>query len=98
MLFVMILKWRSGLSKEQRDQALVRRAQWNYPESVKLIAEYWPSSDDASVLSIFETTEQGAMLEIGLTWGDMFEIRVSPAITAEEGLTLGAQLLGGSSA
>ena len=93
MLFVMVLKWQPGLSREQRDGALMRRAQWQYPQGVKLRGEYWPASDSVAVVSIFETDDQAALLEIGVTWGDVFQIEVSPALTAEDGLKLGPEVL-----
>jgi hypothetical protein len=33
MLFVMTMKWRPGLTRDQRDSALMRRAQWQYPRA-----------------------------------------------------------------
>jgi hypothetical protein len=89
MLFVMILEWQPGLSKEQIDGALGRRAQWNYPEGVRLIGEYWPMSADVPVLSIFETDDHAALMEITFTWGDVFKIDMHPAVSAEDGLRLG---------
>jgi hypothetical protein len=97
MLFVMILKWQSGLSKEQRDGVLMRRAQWNYPEGVRLIGEYWPQVEDAAVVSIFETNDHKSLMEISLAWGDAFNISVSPAVSVEDGLRMGAEILGAGS-
>ena len=94
MLFVMTLKWQPSLTRDQRDSALMRRAQWQYPDGVKPHGEYWPSSESVAVVSIFETDDHGALMEIGLTWGDMFQLGVSPAVTAEDGLRLGAAAMG----
>ena len=93
MLFVMTLKWQPGLTREQLDGALLRRAQWQYPQGVQLHGEYWPASEDMTVLSVFETEDQAALLEIALTWGDVFQIEVSPALTAEDGLRLGPEVM-----
>jgi len=93
MLFVMTLKMRPGLTRDQRDGALLRRSQWKYPQGVKLHGEYWPSSDSVGVVSVFETDDQAALLEIGFTWGDVFQIEVSPAVTAEDGLKLGPDVM-----
>src|SRR5450631_4710585 len=71
MLFVMTLKWQPGLTREQRDGALIRRSQWNYPEGVKVIGEFWPSSESLAVVSAFETDDQAALMDIGFTWGDV---------------------------
>lgn len=94
MLFVMTLKWQPGLTREQRDGALQRRAQWNYPEGVNLIGEFWPSSETLAVVSVFETSDPSALLEIGFTWGDVFQIEVAPAVTATDGLRLGPEAMG----
>jgi hypothetical protein len=94
MLFVMTLKWQPGLTREMRDGALMRRAQWQYPAGVKLYGEYWPSSENVAVVSIFETDDHGALMEIGLTWGDVFQLEVSPAVSAEDGLRLGPAAMG----
>ena len=50
MLFVMTLKWQPGLTREQRDGALMRRSQWQYPQGVKLHGEYWPASESVAVV------------------------------------------------
>ena len=93
MLFVMTLKWQPGLTRDQRDGALIRRSQWNYPQGVKVLGEYWPSSESVAVVSAFETDDHAALMEIGLTWGDMFQIEVLPAVTAEQGLKVGPQVM-----
>ena len=93
MLFVMTLKWQPGLTREQRDGALMRRAQWQYPAGVNLIGEYWPSSESVAVVSIFEADDHGALMEIGFTWGDTFQIEMCPAVSAEMGLRLGPEAM-----
>jgi hypothetical protein len=94
MLFVMTVKWQPGLTREQRDGALQRRSKWNYPEGVNLIGEFWPSSENLAVVSIFETNDPAALLEIEFTWGDVFQIEVTPAVTATDGLRLGPEAMG----
>jgi hypothetical protein len=89
----MTLKWQSGLTREQRDGALMRRAGWNYPDGVKLHGEYWLSSERLAVVSVFETDEPAALLELGFTWGDVFQIEVTPAVPAEEGLRIGPEVM-----
>lgn len=93
MLFVMSMKWQQGLTREQRDGALARRSQWVYPQGVQLHGEYWPSSESLAVVSVFETDDPGSLLEIGLTWGDVFQLEVSPAVSAEDGLRLGPEAM-----
>jgi len=93
VLFVMTLKWQPGLSRDQRDGALSRRAQWNYPDGVKLHGEYWPSSESVAVVSIFEADDHAALMEIGFTWGDTFQIEINPAVSAEDGLRMGPEVM-----
>jgi hypothetical protein len=93
MLFVMTLKWQEGLTREQGDEALARRAQWEPPAGAKIIGEYWPASSDLAVVVVFEADSMEPIFEIGLTWGDVFKIDVWPAVTAEEGLKIGPELL-----
>ncbi len=94
MLYVMSMKWQPGLTREQRDGALIRRAQWKYPDGVTVRGEYWPASEQTAVLSIFETDDYGSIMEIALTWGDAFQIETTPAITAEDGLRVGPEAMG----
>ena len=93
MLYVMTLKWQQGLSREQRDGALMRRAGWNYPNGVKVHGEYWPSSESLAVVSVFETDDSAALMELGFTWGDVFQIEITPAVTAEDGLRIGPEVM-----
>jgi hypothetical protein len=93
MLFVMTLTWQTGLTRDQRDGALMRRSQWHYPDGVKVHGEYWPSSERVAVVSIFETDDHGALMEIGLTWGDMFQVEIAPAVNADDGLRLGPEAM-----
>jgi len=46
-----------------------------------------------AVVSVFETDDPGSLLEIGLTWGDVFQLEVSPAVSAEDGLRLGPEAM-----
>jgi hypothetical protein len=91
----MLLRWKQGLAREQRDGALMHRAGWNYPAGVEVIAEYWPAAEDPAVVSIFRTTDFSALMEIESTWGDVFDVTVFPAVSAEEGLKIGPDALGG---
>ncbi len=93
MLYVATLEWQPGLNREQRDGALMRRAQWQYPKGTKVLGEYWPASEHLVVVSIFETDDYATIMEINLTWGDTFKINVYPAISAGEGLKIAPDVL-----
>ncbi|MFC2082024.1 DUF3303 domain-containing protein [Candidatus Bipolaricaulota bacterium] len=91
MLFVATLKGIQGTGKERME----RRLKWQYPEGVKPIAEYWLQGDDPTVIGVFEADSVAPIFLIRAVWGDVFDVTVVPAVTAEEGLQL-AQKLGGS--
>lgn len=93
MLYVAILHWKDGIPAEKMQEAQQRRAQWQYPASVKLIGEYWPLAAGApTVVSVFEAQDAAPVFETVLTWQDIFDIDVYPAVTAEEGIRLAMQM------
>jgi hypothetical protein len=92
--YVAFLKFRPSLSAAERDGALMRRASWQYPAGTRVIAEYWPAAGDIQVVSIFSVDEYRPVMELLLEWGDVFEIAVHPAVSAEEGLKVGADAAG----
>ena len=94
MDYVAILRFRQSVSGAERDAALVRRATWQYPAGVSVIAEYWPMSADIQVVSIFSTDDVATIMEFQFEWSDVFDIDVSPALSAEDGLRIGADVLG----
>jgi hypothetical protein len=73
---------------------LIRRASWKYPAGVKVIAEYWPASADVQVVSIFSTDKFESIFEFELEWTDVFDIDVSPAVSADDELRIGAEVFG----
>jgi Domain of unknown function (DUF3303) len=46
-----------------------------------------------AVVSIFETDNYEPIMELGLNWGDVFEIACEPACTPEQGLHWGPAIL-----
>lgn len=94
MDYVALLRFRAAVTAADRDAALMRRAGWQYPAGIKLIAEYWPSSSDVQVVSIFSTDDFAAIMELQFEWNDVFDIDVSPAVSAETGLQIGPDVFG----
>jgi hypothetical protein len=92
--YVALLKFNSSSSAAERDAALVRRASWTYPAGMNVIAEYWPMSSQVQVVTIFATDSPALIMELELEWSDVFEVDVSPAVSAEQGLQFGAEMLG----
>ena len=93
MDYVMLLKWKQGVTREQADGALIRRAGWQYPSGVTLISEYWLGMEDPTVISIFKADDFAALMEIQMTWGDVFDVTITPAISHEEGLKIGPEVM-----
>jgi len=89
MLFVTQLEVTGGTPAER----IARRAEWQYPEGVNVIAEYWLQTDGYSVISIMEADSNESIFAISAQWGDVFNIKVSPAITGEQGLQLAQQMM-----
>jgi hypothetical protein len=94
MEYVALLRFRSSVSGAERDAALARRAAWQYPAGVSVIAEYWPVSADVQVVSIFSADNFASIFEFELEWSDVFDIDVSPAVSADDGLRIGADVFG----
>jgi hypothetical protein len=94
MDYVALLRFRSSVPSAERDAALARRATWQYPAGVTVVAEYWPVSGDVQVVSIFSADDFAPIFEFELEWSDVFDIDVSPAVSAEDGLRIGADVIG----
>jgi hypothetical protein len=91
MLFAILMKIRSATAKER----IARRVQWQYPAGAKMVAEYWLMTPDPQVNSIVEAESAAPILAAIVAWDDVFEFRVVPAMTAEEGLKLAKQMMQG---
>jgi hypothetical protein len=92
--FVALLSFRPSVPAADRDGALMRRATWNYPAGIRLIAEYWPAAASVQVVSIFSADNFEAVLELELEWNDVFDIAIHPAVSADEGLRMGPEVFG----
>jgi hypothetical protein len=92
--YVALLSFRSSVPAAERDGALMRRATWQYPAGIRVIAEYWPAAAGVEVVSIFSADSFDSVLQLVLEWNDVFDIDVHPAVSAEEGLRIGPEVLG----
>jgi hypothetical protein len=90
--YVALLTFRSAVAAADRDAALIRRAGWTYPAGVRVIAEYWPAAAGPHVVSIFSADSFDVIMEIVFQWNDVFDVEVFPAISADEGLKIGADV------
>jgi hypothetical protein len=94
MDFVALLRFRSSVTSAERDAAMVRRAGWKYPDGLRMIAEYWPTGSAVQVVSIFSADDFTGVMELQLEWSDVFDIDIYPAVSSEDGLKVGSELLG----
>ena len=94
MDYVALLKFRSTVPAAERDGALMRRVSWQYPKGVHVIAEYWPLASAVQVVSIFSAESFEQVLELELEWSDVFDIDIHPAVSADEGLRMGPEVVG----
>ena len=94
MDYVAFLRFRASVPPAERDGALMRRAAWKYPDDVRVIAEYWPTAAAVTVVTIFSADSFDSLMELELEWGDVFDIDIHPAVSADEGLRIGPEVFG----
>ena len=94
MEFVALLKFRPSVPAAERDAALMRRAAWQYPDGLKVISEYWPLSGEYQVVTVFSTETIAPIMEVEFEWDDVFDMTVTPAVSADEGLRIGPEVFG----
>ena len=83
MRFVALLTTKPGSTFQEGG---ARRLQWGYPEGANVLGEYWLETDSPRVISIIEAKGMEPFGQIRMQWGDLFEIEVHPAVTAEQGM------------
>lgn len=91
MLFLFTGTFKTHLTRDQQDAALARRSQWSYPEGTSVRAEYW--TVNGQVISVYEADSYEAVWTLTAAWQDVFDITVTPAVSAEEGLRIGPKVL-----
>ncbi len=89
MLFVTIGKAKATSTMKQR---VARRVNWKYPESARIIGEYWLQGSDPTLIVISENEDVGSLMRAIADWDDVFDLTVLPAVTAEQGLQLAKQM------
>ena len=89
MLFVTIGKVKgSSVAKER----IARRAQWDFPPGMNVVAEYWPLGASVAVITVAEADSAVPIMAAISDWDDVFEFEVLPVVTAKEGLAMAAQM------
>ena len=93
MQYVILLDWRDDATSEERDGALVRRTSWSYPAGLNVIAESWTAGASPAVVVIADADDFAPLMELNMTWSDVFEVTTLPAVSAEEGLKIGPEVM-----
>ena len=83
MLFMGILTW----EPEKGDEITKRRAEWEYPEGVKVIGE-WSDLAGDRVFSLSELDDPKVMLAAASAWTDVAKLEIVPVMETEEMLKL----------
>jgi len=92
MLFNAVCTIHSHLSQEQRHAGLARRAEWKYPEGVKVHQEIWRTTAP-EVVTTYECDSYEQIMSIQHDWAHFMLMNVSPCTTFEDGLKIGAKLM-----
>ena len=85
MLFVALLSARTGATFQEGG---ARRLQWQYPDGINVVGEYWLETGSPRVVAIMEAESMAPFGQIRMDWADLFEIEVFPAVTGEEGMEM----------
>lgn len=94
MTYVALFTWRANLSEERRINGFSRRHGYQYPASMKVLAEYWPASPGAAAIVLgFEAESFEPIMQLTIDWQDLFDVTVYPAITPEAGFAMGEKLM-----
>ena len=94
MDYVALLTFRDSTSGAERDSALMRRAAWQYPAGLDVTAEWWPMTAAPHVVVLFSTDDPAAIMELEFEWNDVFDVKIAPALRADQGLELGPEVFG----
>ena len=89
MLFVSLMKSKPGSTIADRTK---RRLDWTYPQGMRVLAEYWLAGANPEVVLVSESDDASTIYTAVRQWADMFEITVTPAITADVGLAQAREL------
>lgn len=86
MKFIALWNLKEGVDQTKLAEMMGRRAEWQFPKGMKLLAEYWSSKNAPAVISVFEADDAAALMINTVAWIDALEADVFPVTTWEEGL------------
>jgi hypothetical protein len=75
-------------------EGVPRRMKWDYPDGLNVEAEYWPATNDPAAFVVAQADDIGPLMAVTADWDDLFDITITPCVTGEEGMAMGAQMGG----
>ena len=95
MTIIGLFHWKPDLPHEKVLECLGKRLQYTEPEGANMLFEYWPSGgqEGPAVVAAYEMADFGPILEIELFWGEYFNITMLPAVSAEDGIKMGGDVI-----
>jgi len=73
-------------------ELIERRLGWDYPEGIRVVAEYWLEGSAASAIAIIEADTYAQLLQLTSAWDDIVDVQIAPAISAADGMALAASM------
>jgi hypothetical protein len=95
MKFVALWSLKPDTDQAKLAEIMARRADFEFPQGMELIAEYWSTGNPPQVISIFEADDAVALQINAVVWIDALTVQVFPVLTWEEGLEGLTKHLGG---
>lgn len=89
MLFVALLKAHPGFVQER----IERRVEWEPPEGINVVGEYWLQTADPAVVVVCEANHISQLWATFNPWNEFFDISIFPAVSAVEGVEMLKQAL-----
>lgn len=86
MKFVALWSLKESVDQVKLAEIMGRRAEFEFPKGMSLIAEYWSSKGSPAVISIFEADDAAALMFNTVIWADALTVDIFPVTTWEEGL------------
>lgn len=86
MKFIALWSLKDDVDQAKLAEMMGRRAEFQFPTGMRLIAEYWSPKKSPAVISIFEADDAAALMVNSVCWIDALDVDIFPVSTWEEGL------------
>jgi len=93
--YVVLYSLKDHVDQTKIIELVARRATYEFPPGMKLVAEYWTPKQSPTVIAIYEADDMVSLMLNTTSWADAFEVDVFPVTEWEEGLERLQQALGG---